>query len=141
LVRDKEFLLQVVEKNASLLRESSSQLAQDFDVALAAFGGTSTKSRDLAGLYDINDRDDFQFLTEFAGIVRAQVQFHENFVRILCAMSSSTVSKNCHLPVLDQGKETSSAYKKLLAEFLGVPTGNELRLLRSASMNLAKWGY
>lgn len=142
LCNDHEFMLQVVEKNATLLRESSAQLAHDFEMALVAFGGSSAKSRDLAGLYDINDRDDIQFITEFAKEVREKVRSHENFVkRILCGMSTGKSVTICRLPLLDQGQETSLAYKKLLAEYLGIPIGKELRLLRRASLNLAKWGY
>ena len=134
--------MQVVEKNATLLQESPSQLARDFDLALVAFGGSSTKSRDLAGLYDVNDRDDFIFLIDFALKVRAKVVSHDNFVkRILCGMSASHVDDRFHLPLLNQGNETSLVYKRLLADFLGVPMGTELRLLRQASMNLATWGY
>jgi hypothetical protein len=32
-------------------------------------------------------------------------------------------------------------YKKLLAEFVGVPMGQRLAVLRKASANLVRWGY
>ena len=144
LCNNKEFLMQVVDKNATLFKNVSSRLARDFDLALVAFGGSGAQSRDLAGShYDVNDRDDLTFLFSFALKVRAKIVSHDNFVkRVLCGMSARHVDGDgFHLPLLDQGDETSLAYKKLLAEFLGVPMGSELRLLRRASTNLAIWGY
>lgn len=49
--------------------------------------------------------------------------------------------RGCHLHLLGMGTETSSALKQLLADFLGVPRGNELRELRAASYHLAIRGY
>jgi hypothetical protein len=45
-------------------------------------------------------------------------------------------SKRSALPLLDRGVETSQAFKRLIAEFLGVPLGRELERVRQAHANL-----
>ena len=45
------------------------------------------------------------------------------------------------LQSLQQGKETTFAYTKLIADFVGIPTGERVGLLRQASANLARWGF
>lgn len=52
---------------------------------------------------------------------------------LLPGMSRFADSSSSPLALLDQGAETSVVYRKLLAELLGVPTGNELRQLRQVS--------
>jgi hypothetical protein len=48
------------------------------------------------------------------------------------------------LTLLNQGKETSLAFTKPIAEYLGVPMEEELQMLRKARKNLAllgvRWG-
>ena len=48
--------------------------------------------------------------------------------------------RRSHLPMLDRGVETSQAFKQLIAEYLGVPVGKELTLLRTAWDNLESLG-
>ena len=159
LCNDKEYMMQVVGKNPLVLREASRSLLNNFDVALVAFGGgdddadddsvAALRSRDLPGSFDINDREDFEFITGFAAKVRERLATHEIFVTVvMCAMSAAKnaakgecIVTDSHFRTLDQGSETSMAYRVLLAEFMGVPVGKELRRLRSASVNLAAWGY
>ena len=150
--------MQVVGKNPTLLREASRTVLRNFDVALVAFGGgddadenstTALQSRDLAGSFDINDREDFEFITGFAVKVREKLATHEGFVTVvMCGMSAAkdsaseeSSSTDSPFRTLDQGSETSMAYRILLAEFMGVPVGRELRRLRRASVNLAAWGF
>ena len=61
---------------------------------------------------------------------------HDNFFKgLLCGMSFNAGS-SCRLIMLEQGAETSLALKKRIAEFVGVPTGTKLRLLRRVTENL-----
>ena len=159
LNNDKDFMLQVVSNNPTLLLEASPSVLRDFDIALEAFGGggddeeaedaaKAVQRRDLAGSFDFNDRADFEFITGVAAKVRERLGAHDNFVKVvLCAMSPQTKTSNKlsddegHFRTLDQGSETSLAYRVLLAKFMGIPVGRELRLLRRTSVNLAAWGY
>jgi hypothetical protein len=45
--------------------------------------------------------------------------------------------RQCHLPLLNQGEETTNAFKKLIAEFAGVPTGMLVHDLRTLEGLLA----
>ena len=158
LCGDKDFMLQIVAKNPTLFLEALNSIFYDFDIALEAFGGgdddeaedaaKAAQRRDLAGSFDFNNRTDFEFITGFAAKVRERLVAHDNFVKVvLCAMSPQTKSNNKlsddegHLRTLDQGSETFLAYRVLLAQFMGIPVGRELRLLRRTSVNLAAWGY
>jgi hypothetical protein len=134
LLNKKEFMLKVVEKDGSLLRDASEDLVHDFDLALVAFAGTST----LVGLYLTGRGRDFQFLVEFATKVRARLEVHEGFVKgVLCGTTKGALP----LSILNQGRETTFAYTKLIADFLGIPKNEELRLLRQASSHLVAWGF
>lgn len=155
LCSNKEFMLQVVAINGQLLCEAWSHLSKDYDLAIVAFSSTP----DLCSRYDVNDNEDFMFLVSFAKYVRERIQEHDNFIQMLCGISLSSSlrsirsklrstttfiekkEKQCYLQLLDQGNETSLAYKKLLAEFIGPPSGNLLKQLRQASVNLSTWGY
>jgi hypothetical protein len=79
--------------------------------------------------------------------VREQLQHHECF--ITCFLSgfrergsnnSSVFSEECHLPMLNQGEETTTAIKKLIAEFAGIPIGMVIHDLRSLELLLVH-GY
>lgn len=150
LCSNKEFMLQVVEINGQLLCEAWGNLSKDYDLAVVAFSSTP----DLCSRYDANDNDDFMFLISFAKYVRERIQEHDNFIQILCGITLSTSEsipsdgdsnvlqhRQCYLHLLDQGTETSLEYKKLLAEFIGLPSGDQLKQLRQASINLSVWGY
>jgi hypothetical protein len=154
LCTDKGYLSRVLNVNPLLFRDlPTPQLAHDYDLALVALGGSFSsttpthssnsaeverKRRNLVGWYDINDGDDFVFWTEFAVWVHDQVLMQESFVSLILG---GIMSSTCHLSVLNQGYETSLVYKKLLAEFVGVPMGQRLAVFRKASANLVRWGY
>jgi hypothetical protein len=62
---------------------------------------------------------------------------HNGFVKglLLCGMSAHA-GPECLLSALAMDEETSFAMKKLFSEYLGVPIGKDLRLLRRVSENL-----
>jgi len=134
LQNNKEFMLQAVEKEGKLLREASAELAEDFDLALVAFSSSS----DVVSLYLTERDEDFLFLVKFALGVRERLEVHTGFVQgVLCGTTRDIKP----LSVLNQGRETTYAYTKLIADFLGIPKGQELRRLRHASSHLAAWGF
>jgi hypothetical protein len=73
-------------------------------------------------------------LTDFADTVRTELGSYEAFFAFLLG----TVSKNNRgsLAVLDQGLETSLAYKRLILEFLDVPPGWLVPCMRKGIQNL-----
>jgi hypothetical protein len=42
---------------------------------------------------------------------------------------------------LNQGSETGIGFKRLIAEYSGVPLGEELRMLRATSLSLKEFGF
>jgi len=92
--------------------------------------------------------EDFDFLVAFAIYVRDKLSLYDDvFVRqILCGIAATEShvtppANRCRLSMLDRGLETGIIFKRTIAEFLGVPLKVELRLLRSASEGLTKYGY
>jgi Domain of unknown function (DUF4116) len=146
LCSDKDYMMQVVQLNPSLLREASSILLSDFDLNLLAFG----TGPDLPGIYDANNPDDFDFLMSFATKVREQLLLHRSFFIFLLGMEctddddgtafAASSTKNVSTR-LSQDAETSMALKKTIASFLAVPRGEDLRLMRCASLHLSQWGF
>ena len=105
---------------------------RDYDLVLMALTGEKNVldkyHHTLSG--NVCDCNCFRFLTEFAANIRSRLYCHERFVTsILCGMATgSHVSPDHMLTLLNQGQEASSAYKKLITEYVGVPMGKELRL-------------
>jgi hypothetical protein len=137
LLRDKEFMVQVVKKRPSLYWMVPSELDGDFDIMLAAHSG----DKDLLRVMELDEPEELEQVLTFARRVRKRIEARESFTTFLAGMSKSAPSPSCCLPVLNQGSETSLAYKKLIADFVGLPCGEELRDLRAVSVHLTRWGY
>ena len=121
---NKEFMMQAVKQNTSLFSCASTDLKRDFDLALIAFAADDLDVVERTFSFRCN------FHVSFLRQVQAMLCLHETF----CVMLSCSGST---LAVLNQGTETVLVYKQLIAEFLGVPTGNmDLPLLRRAYSNL-----
>jgi len=69
-----------------------------------------------------------------------ELEMHKTFFSTFLSGISSRVDESgagrSSLSVLNQGAETALGYKKLTAQYLDVPTGKRLRLLRHAHRNL-----
>jgi Domain of unknown function (DUF4116) len=134
---DKEFMVQAVEKDSLKFLGGECGLDRDFEVAEAAFGGsTNTQSLVDSFLPAVSGSDDFEFLRELLRKTRNDLNAHAGFVKgLLCGMTVKAGAE-CHLLALVRGVETSLAWKKLIAEYVGVPTGTRLRLLRRVAESL-----
>jgi hypothetical protein len=137
LCQDKQFMLQAVERDGRVLLDAEGDLARDFDLALVAFAG----SEGLPGLYNLNKHEDLCFLMEFSQHVRRQIAQHQVFVQLILCSIFGDPGPHCKFPVLNQGNETTAVYLHRLADYMDIPSGKTIRLLRSASRNLSRWGY
>ena len=77
----------------------------------------------------------------FKATVREKMRLHKTFLNdflrgIAIVTPHVPPARRSHLPMLDRGVETSQAFKLLIAEYLGVPVGKELTLLRTAWDNI-----
>ena len=131
---DKDFLCEAVARNGDVWTLLGGEWKRNFDVALSAFG----RFRDLAYCCT---RNDFEFMVGFAKSIRNELGEFDDFVKYILGSIDLSGGANCPFNLLDQGWDTSLVYKRLIAEYLGVPHGSKLKLLRQASANLAKWGY
>jgi hypothetical protein len=147
--------------NPNLFRGLPSPLGYDYDLALVALAGSFSsvaansssakverKRRNLLGLYQMNNRLHYLFWKGFAAWVCNQLLAHELFVSLILGGIMSAPLKSgdhnkstCQLCVLNQGDATSLMYKKLLAEFVGIPVGQHLGALRRASRYLMESGF
>ena len=80
--------------------------------------------------------DALEYFHSFLGKVQDKLKTHDAFVKgLLCGMSPYS-GPECQLSLLQQGQETSMALKKLIGEYLGIPSGKEVELLRRAATAL-----
>jgi len=137
-------MVQAVKSNPAYLGHASDELIGDSDLLLAA-----TCERiallDAASLDRWFDNQGIIYppdlWLETFEHVREKLRVHETFVKlILCAMQSSEERSATPFALLSQGEDTSLVHAKLIAEYVGVPTGEELRMLRNARANLAMIG-
>jgi hypothetical protein len=133
---DKEFMIQALEKNSMTFWLADGGLQQDLDVATVAFGGSRGHELFLSFVGMIEGMDDLLFMHAVFEKAEYMLEAHDGFVKgLLCGMSVHAGCK-CHLPILEQGAETSLAIKKQIGEYLGLPTGDKLRLLRRVKENM-----
>jgi hypothetical protein len=100
--------------------------------------------REEVSARDGTDRD-VSDIHDFALRIRERLSGYLQFRILLLGMapagSERTTGPPRPLLILDQGSETSRAYKGRIAEYVGIPTGPELLKLVKASTALARWGY
>jgi hypothetical protein len=135
---DKEFMLAAVEKNGFCYLDAVDRLDRDFDVAVAAFSGPRTDHLEDY-FFQCGDREEKKFLSEVLEKVQKKLKSHELYTKGFLYGMSENAGAGCHVRMLIQDAETTLAYKRLIAEFLDVPTGTELGRLRRASNNIPTW--
>lgn len=87
---------------------------------------------------ETESRRDHRSFVQVAESIRQQLGMHDEFVKLVLGSIHFSKSKPSNLDALDHGgEETVQARMKLIAEYIGVPIGEELGKLRRARMNLA----
>lgn len=145
---DKEFMLKAVEGNPSALNTVANHLRGDQDLALAALSGSQTffvlrfNFNEFLPLGEQNAwRRSANFWAQMGDSIRQKLRMHDSFVELILGSIDLSQTKPSALAMLDHGgHETVLARKKLIAEFAGVPIGDELAKLRKARRNLARSG-
>ena len=127
---DKVFMRQAIAFNPHIYLAASDALKKDFDIRLAFLGNDTDPMQCMP-------KGEIKVLAKAMGSrVDEELKTHETFVKtVLCSMSTQ---QNGSLAFLDQGNETWLIYKRLVADYLGVPTGKRLRMLRNASKIIAQ---
>jgi hypothetical protein len=142
LLRDRAFILQALELDGRIFRFASLEIRrQDLDIQVVAVANYSNN------IHANTQSTVEQYLGEYMDVaavarhVEEQLQLHRTFCHdILGAISIPRPHRppplRCRLPMLDLGHETSQVFKKLIAEYLGVPLGQKSSWLKRASTNL-----
>jgi len=163
LLNDRDFMMQALDLDGRVLRFASATLRQDFDVVVVAVanhykncggedGGSTSSSSSSSTSSAASSRLIPSVEQSFASLVnldpikrevRRLLDLHETFVKEFLrgiAISSPHLAPalRSQLSMLDRGVETSEAFKRLIAEYLGVPVGPKLTLLRKAQANLQR---
>ena len=141
LKASREFMLKAAAKDGRVFNEVCDTLRHDYDLALVAF---SNCCQALEGFVSDDDEEDFEFMVSIAKRVRHSLAEYDVFLtQILCAIECKRPCdrSQCCLSMLNQGYETSSGYKQLIASFLGVPDATGIDRLRMVSKNLLHWGF
>ena len=123
---NKDFMREALKLDPNLFDCASQSLLQNLKLAVFVFADF----RFSFFCYLSSDRNGRRALIRGHRIAIASrlEKYDEFFALILCGVSSGSST----LSVLNQGTETSVNYKKRIAEFLDVPTGQYLCRLRRA---------
>jgi hypothetical protein len=129
-------MLKAIKSNSKFFYQVGDESAFDLDLSLAAFTDIRALLPKLSTPYGFGTEF---FLHEPNKMINKTLLTHKNFMIVLTAICSKKPQQNdCALRLLGPGQEI---YLKKMAEFLGVPTGEELQLLRRARKNLDIMGY
>jgi hypothetical protein len=146
LLAEKQFMLKAAKASPTFLAKVSNELTGDWDLLLAAMANPRIlllRACDLSegGWVSATEKSSYRFWADASKTVRDKLRSHDIFVKLMLGgMMAATSGSTTPLTLFNQGKETSLAFTKPIAEYLGVPTGEELRLLREARKNLALMG-
>jgi len=147
---DKGFMQKAIELDPDLFCcTAGTPLRYDCDLALQAFaissdvviGWMQAELEDSDSDYDYDSAEDIRFVRWYHRRLQEMLQARDDFVQtFLCGISQSVnntaADGSSNLTVLDQGSETSVAYKRRIAEYLGISTGKKLRQIRQAVANI-----
>ncbi|KAL3934201.1 MAG: hypothetical protein SGBAC_010033, partial [Bacillariaceae sp.] len=138
LLKDRQFMLQALRQDGRVIRFAHEDLIQDMDILMSAVAyhpQPSSLATTFAGVFN---------LEELKRHVETKLQLHStfllDFLRGIAISPQPNVAPNLRsqLPMLDRGVETSEAFKRLICDYLGVPIGKQLQLLRQAFANMKR---
>ncbi|CAB9526756.1 expressed unknown protein [Seminavis robusta] len=127
---DKDFMALAVQQDGRVLRFASRQVQTNYQVVVRA---VANHHRALSGVL-VSESD-------FKNWVKSALDLHMTFVKdflrgIAINKPHLPPARRSQLPMLDRGVETSQAFKQLIADFLGVPVKDDLRIMRQAWTNM-----
>lgn len=130
LRNNRKFMLRVLKIQPTLMIFAGLELKHDFELCSIVL---SDRKGAEAAFFEYLRWDAVDFLSE----ANRQLALHGSFCSlVLPAISLLNDDSECALSILNQGTSTTLAYKKLIAEYMGVPTGERLRRIRQAFRNL-----
>ncbi|KAG7365829.1 protein of unknown function DUF4116 containing protein [Nitzschia inconspicua] len=134
---DIDFMTQVVTKCPQLYSEVANEAAADPVIMTIAFAGLSHIASKTMDKLHFNGHDDK--IEGYLSFLNSKLEMYDTFVCCVLGNMLSTqsvITTGSSLTLLNQGRETSVVYKRLLAEYLGIPTGKWLCQLKEARANV-----
>jgi len=140
LKNNKGFMVKALAVDARVvkaLEDTGNQLRYDDDLTLLAF------SKDKRAIQFYSDGDDFEYMVSFTERLRKKIGDYNTFNTVVFAniVRPTKNNLNCSLYLLNQGPDAVKYHSHLIGSYLGLPDGEELRMLRAASNNLLHWGF
>jgi hypothetical protein len=143
LLNDYDFVLQALPLDGRVFRFVSPTLRQNFDVMIMAVASYYNKAnvsqlpsvaQSFAGMLDLE-----ALKQEIKRLLDLHDMYVQQFLRGISIKTPHLApALRSQLTLLDRGVETSEAFKRLIAEYLGVPVGPKLSLLRRADENIKR---
>ena len=156
LRNDMDFMKRAVQYNSAVFSYASERLQGDMDLAIYAAASSSgdfcrqflehcplRANRDF--LWQVRNQVDEQlglqstFICEIVGTIDARKHHcyhHYHGQDDASKQQQQNDDASSPLALLNQGSETTIVYKKLIGEYVGVPSGHWLQILRRASKYL-----
>ena len=135
--RDLSFVYEVVEQNPSLHKKIKGPMRWHPKVMTAAFAKSLEVT--LNAVSELYDTGENRRIERYLAFLRRELTPFETFSSCILAnmLSTQTVQDTgTSLTLLNQGCETLVHYKRLLADFVGIPTGKWLGQLKQAEANI-----
>ncbi|KAG7351720.1 protein of unknown function DUF4116 containing protein [Nitzschia inconspicua] len=136
---DIEFMTQVVTQCPKLYLEAGDEVAADPVVMTIAFAGLLDLASKTMDKLHFDGHDDK--IQSYLSFLNSKLEMYDTFISCVLGTMLSTQSvesTGSTLTLLNQGHETSIVYKRLLADYLGIPTGKWLCQLLQAKANVTK---
>jgi hypothetical protein len=135
---DKEYMKKAIGLHGELLLfTANNDLKYDYDLAVIAFSNTKY----LVKLFvQENDIDSMHFLMQFyEHLVKKKMELNSFFL-VWMAVRAVTLTleerASCPLLLLNQGSESTTVFLKMIQQFVGVPSGLELRQILLAKKQI-----
>ncbi|CAB9506027.1 expressed unknown protein [Seminavis robusta] len=136
---DPAFVLKVVKHHPFLYTQATGSAKICLQVMAAAFAGCPEIA--YRALADLPFKEQTNLVRRLQKYIHNELEPYSTFCSCVLGNMISTqsmASTGTSLTLLNQGLETSLRYKKLLAEYLGIPRGSDLKRLLRARDNVHK---
>ncbi|KAG7365832.1 protein of unknown function DUF4116 containing protein [Nitzschia inconspicua] len=134
---DIELVTQMVSKCPKLYSSAGNEAAADPVVMTITFAALPHLASETMDKLHFNGHDDK--IESYLSFLNLKLEMYDTFVCCILGNMLSTqsvITTGSSLTLLNQGHETSVVYKRLLAEYLGIPTGKWLCQLLQARANV-----
>ena len=132
LLSDVAFMFKVVAFKPEIFWSATEDLQNDYEFTVAALAGPGCFAEEWVRAF-LRGNDSNAEFDSFTTEMKDDLELHRVFVSTFLF---GTTQKSSSLTMLNQGPETTTAIKKHIAGYAGVPTGTSLGTIRRATENI-----